>query len=244
MRHLIVNQRDELVALNLELNARNADLDAFARAVAHDLKNPLAAIIGLADTLGDDPHLLAIDQTRDSARSIVQAGDRAVEIIDGLLLLHGIRHESPELIPIDTEAAVDTALKALSQVIIKTEATVTRTGPFPSVQGHGAWLVQVWVNLISNAIKYGGSPPAIGLAALATSDGMVRFEVTDNGRGVAPDDRTRIFREYERIATTGTDGHGLGLAIVDRVVGRLHGTVGVDNTDNGGSVFWFTLPSA
>ena len=244
MRQLIADQRDQLSALNIELNTRNADLDAFARAVAHDLKNPLSAIIGLAETLDDDPRVSAVDEIRDSVRSIVEAGDGAVEIIDGLLLLHGIRDQARELTPVDAGATVEAALKTLARTITEEEAIVTRSGAFPSVRAHGAWLVQVWVNLIGNAIKYGGSPPVIALTGRATPGGMVRFEVKDNGHGVAPDDQRRIFREYQRLGRDDVDGHGLGLAIVERVVNRLGGAIGVDNGTDGGSVFWFTVPAA
>ncbi len=73
---------------------------------------------------------------------------------------------------------------------------------------------------------------------------MVRFEVRDNGPGVAPRDRDRIFSEFERGETTEVEGHGLGLAIVNRVVGRLGGEIGMDEAADGGSIFWFTVPAA
>ena len=96
MRLVIADQRDELSRVNADLNARNDDLDAFARAVAHDLKNPLAVIIGLGEVLADDPGVATNEEVRDLVDLIVQSGNRSAEIIDGLLLLHGIQHQDHE----------------------------------------------------------------------------------------------------------------------------------------------------
>lgn len=244
MRHMISEQHDRLAELNLELNARNNDLDAFARAVAHDLKGPLTTIIGTADLLAGDRRFATDGETVEFIRSIIQSGERAVETIDGLLLLHGVKHEMPELAPVDTAATVDSALETVTGTIAERQAVVRRSGVFPPVRAYGPWLTQVWINLIGNAIKYGGSPPTVDLAAQSTSDGMVRFVVKDNGAGVDPADQERIFREFERSASSDAEGHGLGLAIVDRVVSRLNGETGIENAEDGGSIFWFTIPAA
>jgi signal transduction histidine kinase len=244
MRQLIAFQRDRLSVLNSELQARNSDLDAFARAVAHDLKNPLTAVVGLADVLVSTADRGLDEETSDLLQLIAQSGDRAVEIIDGLLLLHGIQHDSQDLGTVDTDVVVAAALETLAGRIADTDAVVTQAGAFPSVWGHGPWLLQVWANLIGNAIKYGGVPPAVDLSARAASDGMIRFEIQDNGDGIPADDKLRIFGEFQRGDRADVEGHGLGLAIVDRIVRRLGGERGVDVADNGGSVFWFTVPAA
>jgi signal transduction histidine kinase len=243
MRRLIADQRDQLSRLNADLNARNAALDAFARSVAHDLKNPLTTIIGLGEVLADNPVVSTNDEIRDFVSLIVQSGNRSAEIIDGLLLLHGIQHEDHEVTAVDSEATVDAALKALDSIVTDNQVIVTRSGIFPLVQANDSWLEQVWVNLIANAIKYGGSPPRVDLSARPTFDGSIRFEVRDNGEGIATDHRTRVFDEYQRAEQSDIDGHGLGLAIVERVISRLGGAVGVDSAEDGGSVFWFTVPS-
>lgn len=244
LRHMISEQHDRLAQLNVELNARNSDLDAFARAVAHDLRSPLATIIGTADLLAEDSRFADDAETVEFIRSIIRSGEQATEIIEGLLVLHGIRHENPELAPVDTDATVDNALETMTRAIADRHAVVTRPPALPPVSAYGPWLTQVWINLIGNAIKYGGSPPKVDVAAAATPDGRVRFEVIDNGAGVAPDDRDRIFHEFERGRSETAEGHGLGLAIVNRVVSRLDGETGLDNADGGGSVFWFTVPAA
>ncbi|MCP4960665.1 MAG: HAMP domain-containing histidine kinase, partial [Actinomycetia bacterium] len=202
MRYLIENQRDQLSVLNGELSARNSDLDAFARTVAHDLKNPLTTIIGMTDLLASDPDPAQTEQTSEFLAAIAQSGDLAIEIIDGLLLLHGIQNESQELVAVDTRETVTSALETLASDIERNAAVVSKSGPLLPVKAHAPWLAQVWINLISNALKYGGSPRAVDLVSQAMPDSMVRFEVTDNGDGIAPEDRERIFTEFERADDT------------------------------------------
>lgn len=243
LRDVITRQRDEMETLNRELNARNTDLDAFARAVAHDLKNPPTAIVGIADILAGNPDLARIAQAREPVQSILDSGDQAVEIINGILLLHGIHHETPKLIPVDTGATIASALQTLAKEMAGNDAVVTEHGAIPSVRAYRPWLVQVWVNLISNASKYGGSPPRVDIAACAMPGGMVRLEVADNGPGIPAADHDRVFHEFERGSTPDIEGHGLGLAIVKRIINRLGGETGVEDGKNGGAVFWFTLPA-
>jgi two-component system sensor histidine kinase/response regulator len=115
---------------------------------------------------------------------------------------------------------------------------------WPAALGYGLWVEQVWVNYISNAIKYGGRPPRVELGAEAQPDGMVRFWVRDNGSGLMPEARARLFVPFTQPAHLHGKGHGLGLSIVRRIVDRLGGQVGVESegVPGRGSVFSFTLP--
>jgi signal transduction histidine kinase len=106
----------------------------------------------------------------------------------------------------------------------------------------------VWFNYISNALKYGGERPRVELGvevkdAADAASNMACFWVRDDGPGIAPEDQARLFTPFERLGQARTEGHGLGLSIVQRIVKRLDGEVGVDSRPGGGSTFYFTLPT-
>ncbi len=112
--------------------------------------------------------------------------------------------------------------------------------------GHAPWLEAVWVNYISNALKYGGTPPRLTLGASREGDGLVCFWVQDNGDGIQPDEQQKLFTPFTRLAQYKVQGNGLGLSIVSRVIEKLGGDVGVESTGRAGdgSRFYFTLPVA
>jgi len=103
----------------------------------------------------------------------------------------------------------------------------------------------VWVNYIANAIKYGGSPPCIELGATPEDKGQVRFWIRDNGHGLNKKAQARLFTAFTRLDETKSQGHGLGLSIVKRIVEKLGGEVAVESAGipGQGSIFSFTLPA-
>jgi signal transduction histidine kinase len=97
-------------------------------------------------------------------------------------------------------------------------------------------------NYISNALKYGGSPPHVELGGSEQDNGSVRFWVRDNGAGLTVEQQTQLFSPAVRLDPRAIAGHGLGLSIVRRIVQKLNGQVGVESQIGQGSVFSFTLP--
>jgi two-component system sensor histidine kinase/response regulator len=110
--------------------------------------------------------------------------------------------------------------------------------------GYAPWIEEVWVNYLSNAMKYGGRPPLVELGAMEQPDAMVRFWVRDNGEGLSLDEQSRLFTPYTQLHLVRARGHGLGLSIVLRIVKKLGGEVGVESQVGHGSTFAFTLPLA
>jgi signal transduction histidine kinase len=230
-----------------ELEVRNREIDAFAHTVAHDLKNPLHLITGYAYLLEEDyaPELDAVG--RECLEAITQSVDKMAGIIDALLLLSSVRREEVRLKPVDMGPLISSALNRLRRPITTADAEITVPEEWPACRGYSPWIEEVWVNYISNAVKYGGRPadgvpPRIELG-YEEDDGCVRFWVRDNGRGLTEEEQERLFREFTRLESASADGHGLGLSIVRRIVNKLGGEVGVESAEGRGSVFSFTLPA-
>jgi len=233
----------ELRRMNERLRARNEELDAFAHTVAHDLQNPVARIVGFAETLASTAKDLPESELRDFLSVIVRDGRRMSRIIDELLLLAGLRQIDVTPVPVAMATIVEEVEERLVDSISETQATIALPERWPVAEGHAPWIEEVWFNYLSNAIRYGGRPPAIRLGADVEGD-AVRFWVEDNGQGIAPDEQEHLFQPFTRLEQVKTGGHGLGLSIVRRIVEKLGGEVGVESEVGHGSRFWFTLPAA
>jgi two-component system sensor histidine kinase/response regulator len=153
---------------------------------------------------------------------------------------------------LDMAAIVHEVEKRLAPQAAERHATLHAMDQWPLVSGVGAWVEIVWINYVTNALKY-GSDNAEGLLPRvemgwdcipqATAERRyVRFWVKDNGRGLTTEQRARLFTPFTRLHFDEKEGHGLGLTIVERIISRLDGNVGAESTIGEGSLFWFTLP--
>jgi len=236
-RETVLRQR------TIELQARNEELDAFSHTVAHDLKNPLGAIVGLAEILKEE-YATASDETLGQyLNAISRSGHKMDKIIDALLLLAQVSKTEVKMAPLDMSHIVDEVLLQLNHVIEEQGVEIVLPDAWPEALGYGPWVEEVWLNYLSNAIKYGGRPPRVELGATAQQD-KVRFWVRDNGAGLTPQALARLFTPFTQLGQIPTAGHGLGLSIVRRIVDKLDGQVGVESKVDQGSVFTFTLPAA
>jgi signal transduction histidine kinase len=138
------------------------------------------------------------------------------------------------------------AVQRLSYLIEQYQARIKIAEVWPVALGHSLWVEEIWVNYLSNAIKYGGCPPQIQLGATERSNGTVRFWVRDNGPGLSPEAQARLFAPFTQVTQAHTQGYGLGLSIVKRIVDKLGGEVGVESEGipGKGSLFTFTLPAS
>jgi len=241
-----------------QLQARNEELDAFAHTVAHDLKNPLALVIGLAEALGDMYATLSDEERRRYLHQIAMTGRKMDNIVSELLLLAGVRQTEVEIGPLDMEEIVTEARRRLAHMVEERQAEVVVPERWPVALGYGPWVEEVWVNYLSNALKYGGRPPRIELGFESAADrhagapadqedsgdASVRFWVQDNGPGLTVEEQERLFTPFTRFDQVSTKGHGLGLSIVRRIVEKLGGQVGVESELGQGTLFTFTLPNA
>jgi PAS domain S-box-containing protein len=226
-----------------ELEARNGELDAFAHTVAHGIKGPLHLMVGYASMLEMEHDSLPDAELKRYLQIISRNGQRVASIVDELLLLASARQEEVETGPLDMATIVASARERMSYLIERYQAKINMPAQWPVATGYGPWIEEVWANYLSNGIKYGGRPPRLSLGASKRPDGTIRFWIRDNGPGIAPQDRARMFTPFSQLSEVQANGHGLGLSIVRRIVERLDGEVGVASRVGEGSVFFFTLPA-
>jgi two-component system sensor histidine kinase/response regulator len=241
--HLHIRQLERGLRQEIEMRGRLIDdLDAFAQTVAHDLKGPVSQISGLVDLLLDQETLSEGDQ-RPYLDAIRRSNVNMSKIIDSLLILARVgQQEEIALEPVEMGQVLLEAQARLQDELTAAAAELTSPGEFPQVRGYFHWLVTIWVNLISNAIKYGGDPPRIEIGAERLSGGFIRFHIRDNGKGLTGIEREMLYAPFTRFHGREIHGHGLGLSIVARIISRLGGEVGAESAPGGGTVFFFTLP--
>jgi len=234
-RKLAEDERERLIT----------ELDTFAHTVAHDLKTPVAVLVSYGLYLLDEYAHMSEAEIREHLNTIVQAGQEVSGIIDALLLLASVdRMEQIPIGPLDMATIVAEVQKRLATLIRQENAQISGPETWPVALGYAPWIEEVWVNYLSNAIKYGGRPPVVTLGATIQPDGLVCYWVRDNGHGLTAEDQQRLFTEFTRFHRGPVEGYGLGLSIVRHIVEKLGGQVGVESTIGSGSVFSFTLPKA
>jgi signal transduction histidine kinase len=246
LEDLVEERVAEIKHINAELQQQNAELDAFAHTVAHDLKNPLGPLMGFAEILLEELRDTPDEVAQDCANHLLTASRKMARIIDELLLLASVRRQDEvRLEELDMAAIVHEVQERIDYLAREYDAEIHLPRVWPRAIGHAAWIEEVWTNYLSNAIKYGGRPPRIELGATVLEHtGMARFWVRDNGAGLKPEDQARLFTEFTQLHQLRAQGHGLGLSIVRRIIERLGGQVGVESAPDHGSAFFFTLPMA
>lgn len=219
-----------------------SELDAYAHTVAHDLKGTLNNIIGYAQILALNFARLSEADIQRSLSVIIQSGYKMRDVIDALLLLGSVREEAVPLGPINMAEIVLAAQTRLATEIDQYAAVIQSPTEWPTVIGYAPWIEEVWFNYLSNALKYGGSPPVVLLGTALWADGAAQFWIQDNGRGLTPAQQGRLFQPFTRLNQIDTKGQGLGLSIVHRIIDRLGGQVGIECEPQQGARFYFTLP--
>ncbi len=217
------------------------ELDAYARTVAHDLKSPMNSIKGFTQLITLEKSLN--DEQNTYIQYIHDGVDKMNDIIEGLLLLARVRNKKDiETSPLEMGRIVDKVLYRLGSLIKQTNGKITHNNKWPIAIGYPIWVEEIWINYISNALKYAGDPPIVELGATEQKN-SIQFWVKDNGKGLTTHETTDLFKEFSQLESkNGTRGHGLGLSIVKRIASKLGGTVGVDSKIGYGSTFYFTLP--
>ena len=235
-------QAAELQHANESLERSNIELQQFAYVASHDLQEPLRMVTGYIQLLEKRLASKLDTEAREFMGFAVDGAQRMQKLIEGILAYSRVGNRGQPFEPVDSAVALDEALLQLAAPITDTHAEVSAQ-PLPVVNADRTQLVQLFQNLVGNALKYCvASVPQVRVAAQREGK-FWRFSVCDNGIGIEPQYYGRIFGIFQRLHTRREfPGTGIGLAISKCIVERHGGQIGVEAAPGGGSVFWFTLP--
>jgi PAS domain S-box-containing protein len=233
---------------NKSLIDRNLELDAFAHTIAHNLKNELGVLMGYSSLIekqiSDEQEEFSI-----ALQEIARTSHKMAKVIDELLLLSSVRNRKElTIINLDMENILNEAINRLRFLIEEHHAELILPKQWPTVLGHGPWIEEIWVNYISNAIKYGGNPPVIEVGFTRNENkgiSTVTYWIKDNGKGLSQSEQDKLFKPYMQLNPANLNGHGLGLSIVKRISEKINGQVGVESSGitGEGCKFYLTLPT-
>lgn len=228
----------------VELQLRNKELDAFSHTVAHDLRSPLTVILGYAELIEESYKSISRDVLLDYIKGILKQSRKVNTIIQELLVLSSVRKSEIEAHSLDMMDIVKGAMDRLKYPIEDADPRIRLPECLPPARGHALWVEEVWFNYLSNAMKYAGPSPEITVGGERNGNGEVRYWVRDNGPGIPEAAQERLFMPFTQISQARSDGYGLGLSIVRRIIEKLGGHVGVESELGQGSTFYFVLPAA
>ena len=225
-----------------EADAARAELQHFVYAASHDLQEPLRMITVYSQLLVKAYPGKLDDNAATFVDNIVGGTKRMRELLSDLLAYSeiGASPEEPAA-AVDLNVIIENVTQNLKVSIDESGAVIT-TGPLPTLSAREGHFIPLFQNLIGNAIKYrSAQPPRIHVSAQAM-DGQLRFTVADNGMGIDPAYREKIFIAFKRLHGKKIPGTGIGLAICQRIVERYGGRIWVESQPGQGSTFIFTLP--
>ncbi len=255
---LVVTRAEQLAALNADLTRSNEELDAFAYVASHDLKEPLRGIAKYAHQLLESAQM-DTDENRPRLEGLARLTRRMDSLLDSLLHFSRVGRMTLEFAPADLQTVVEEALEMVAARRQETPTDIIIPRPLPTIECNRVRVREIFVNLLSNALKYNASPTRhVEIGYLGADEvgerpnlpamcrGLPIFYVRDNGLGIEPRHFGQIFKMFKRLH--GQDkyggGAGAGLTIVQKLVERHRGAVWLDSTLGAGTTFYFTLSVA
>ncbi|HEV2426451.1 MAG TPA: PAS domain S-box protein [Terriglobia bacterium] len=226
----------------MELERSNADLEQFAYVASHDLQEPLRMVASFTQLLADRYGTQLDDEAREFIGFALEGATRMQALIGGLLSFARVKTRAKELQPMDCQAAFQRTLGSFRVTLQETGAEVSAEG-LPTVLADQSQIEQLFQNLIGNALKFRSQDtPRIRISAQRNGKEWI-FSVSDNGIGIDPRYRERIFAIFQRLHSRNEyPGTGIGLAICKKIVERHGGRIWVESEAGHGATFHFTLP--
>ena len=226
-----------------ELESKNAELERFTYTVSHDLKSPLFTIRGFLGYLEQDALAGKHERVKSDMQRITAATEKMQMLLNDLLELSRIGRLKNESIQIPYEELARDAVELVHGQIAERGVTVRIDAQFPAVYGDRQRLLEVLQNLIDNASKFMGNQkePRIEIGQAGEEDDKPIFYIRDNGIGILPEHHERVFGLFNKLDVK-SEGTGIGLALVKRIVEVHGGRIWVQSESGKGSTFYFTLP--
>lgn len=226
-----------------ELIARsNADLQRFAYAASHDLREPLRTIVVYGQLLERNLRDRLDPRSAEILAAIAGASKRMTRLIDALLEYSKAAEANRPGEEIETGNALAIALANLKEAIESDQATITHD-PLPRLLGAEVHFIQIFQNIIGNALKYRrDDPPVVHISARRQGDRW-EFSIRDNGQGIPPEFHEQVFELFKRLHGQDQSGSGIGLATCKKIVEHYGGRIWVDSEPGAGSTFFFTVPA-
>ncbi|WP_265111047.1 PAS domain S-box protein [Halosolutus halophilus] len=239
---LVVQDVTERREYEQKLQESNERLEQFAYAASHDLQEPLRMVSSYLQLLERRYGDVLDGDGEEFLEYAVDGADRMREMIEGLLQYSRVDTRGDSFESVDLDAVFEDVLQDLQVKIEESDAEIIAE-ELPRVYGDGGQLNQVFQNLLSNAIEYSGDePPRVHVAAERNTDEWV-ISVSDEGIGIDPEDRERVFEVFQSLHASDHSGTGIGLALCERIVERHDGDIWVDSDPGEGATFSFTLPA-
>ncbi len=232
----------DIVRTQDDLARSNSDLEQFAYAASHDLQEPLRTITSYLG-LVKDRYAGDLDHTaQEFVEYAVDGADRLRALINDLLEYSRVNVQERPLESVNCNNAINTALRSLNQAIERNRAVI-ECSPLPTVIGDESQLYRLFQNLLSNALKFRSSEaPVIRVWAELKSDEWI-FAVQDNGIGIAPEYRDKVFGMFSRLHSRSQyEGTGVGLALCSKIAQRHGGRIWVESDVGKGATFRFNIP--
>jgi PAS domain S-box-containing protein len=242
VRSLNAELEKRVAERTIQLEELNRELEAFTYSVSHDLRAPLRAIAGFSKILMDDHGAQLDEQARHYLELVYNSTLQMQKLIRDLLHLSQLGRQSLEKQVVDMRGLVDKALESLQSIQDQPQADI-RIGALPPARGDGGLLLQVYINLIGNGLKFSQfqSPPVIEIGCDQSQSPPVYF-VKDNGVGFDMRYIDKLFSVFQRLHPAEEfEGTGIGLAIVQRIIHRHSGRIWAEAEVGRGAQFFFTL---